>query len=114
MDSLFYRKEKRSRSKAFLKRLLKKKRAVLSLIIGVPLVLYLLFGSHGIIQRVKLENQKAELEVEIREAEDQTKRLRAESKALDGDLEAIEKVAREKHGMIRDGETVYKVDRNKR
>ncbi len=55
-----------------------------------------------------------ELEVKIREAEAETKRLRAESKALDGDLEAIEKVAREKHGMIRDGETVYKVDRNKR
>jgi len=114
MDSKFYRKEKELRSKSFFKRLLKNKRGLFSVIIAVPLLLYVLFGSHGIIQRVKLENQKAELEAKIQAAEAETKRLQVESKALDGDMEAIEKVAREKYGMIREGETVYKVDRKKR
>jgi cell division protein FtsB len=45
----------------------------------------------------------------IRSAEAENKRLQAESKALDGDKKVIEKVAREKYGMVREGETVYKV-----
>ena len=49
----------------------------------------------------------------VAEAEAEGKRLRAEIKALDGDRKAIEKVAREKHGMIHEGETVYKVKRNR-
>jgi cell division protein FtsB len=38
----------------------------------------------------------------------ETRRLQTELKALEGDARAIEKAAREKHGMVRDGETVYK------
>jgi cell division protein FtsB len=110
MDNLFYRKEgKKFDVRSKLKKLLRNRRAVLGLIVGVPLALYVLFGSHGIIQRVKLQNQKAKLEEKIRQAEEETKKLQAESKALDGDKKAIEKVAREQYGMIREGETVYKV-----
>ena len=110
MDNLFYRKErKKFDTRAWLKKLLRNKRALFALVIGVPLALYLLFGSHGVIQRVKLQNQKEELGVSIRAAEEETKQLQAESKALDGDRKAIEKVAREKYGMAREGETVYKV-----
>ena len=53
--------------------------------------------------------EKAELEAKIQQAMEETKQLQADSKALDGDKKAIEKVAREKYGMIREGETVYKV-----
>ncbi len=110
MDNLFYRKDKKSFDvRAALKKLLKNKRAVLGLVVGVPLTLFLLFGSHGIIQRFGLKSQKAELEAKIEQANAETKLLQAESKALDGDKKAIEKVAREKYGMIREGETVYKV-----
>ena len=110
MDNLFYRKNKKAGAvEAILKRLVRNKRAMLGLIIGFPIVLFLLFGGHGIVQRVKLQNQKAELEARIQQAEVDTKQLQAESKALDGDKKAIEKTAREKYGMIREGETVYKV-----
>jgi cell division protein FtsB len=51
------------------------------------------------------------LEEKVRLAEEETRRLQAESKALESDPRAIEKVAREQHGMIRAGETVYKVVR---
>ncbi|MBM2844949.1 MAG: hypothetical protein HW407_261 [Bacteroidetes bacterium] len=112
MDNLFYRKEKKKWDvRGLLKKFLKSRRSVLSVVIGIPALLFILFGSHGIIQRVRLQNQKAELELKIQQAEAETKRLQAESKALDGDKKAIEKVAREKYGMHRDGETVYKVQK---
>jgi cell division protein FtsB len=110
MDNLFYRKDKRKLDvRAILKKIAKNRRAMLGLVLGVPLVLFLLFGNHGIVQRIRLQNQKAELEMKIQQAGAETKQLQAESKALDGDKKAIEKVAREKYGMARDGETVYKV-----
>lgn len=108
MDGLFYRKDKKKLNE-FLRKRLKNRRVVLALIIGVPLAMFVLFGSRGVLQRVKLQQQKAELELKIREAEAETERLQAESKALDGDERAIEKVAREKYGMLRKGEKVYKV-----
>lgn len=110
MDNLFYRKDRKHiNSRALLKKLLRNKRAMVALILGFPLALYLLFGSHGIIQRVKFQDQKEELQQKISAAEEETRQLQAESKALEGDKKAIEKVAREKYGMAREGETVYKV-----
>lgn len=110
MDNLFYRKDRKKYDiQATLRKLVKNKRAMLGLVVGVPLALFLLFGNHGILQRVRLENQKVELEAKLQQADLDTKQLQAESKALDGDKKAIEKVAREKYGMIREGETVYKV-----
>ena len=110
MDNLFYRKDRKKIDiRAMLKKLSRNKRAMLGIIIGVPLMLFLLLGNHGIVQRIRLQNQKAEVEAKIQQAEAETKQLQAESKALDSDKKAIEKVAREKYGMAREGETVYKV-----
>ncbi len=112
MDGPFYRKEKRrSRLRNRIVKLLKNRRFMVLFSIGAALVLYLLFGSHGILTRVRLLQQRAELEDKIHRAEMEQKRLQAEVKALEGDPRAIERVAREKYGMIREGETVYKVNR---
>lgn len=112
MDADFYRKKKTAPDlRAVLKKLLRNKRLMLALLIGTPIVLYVFFGPRGIVQRIRLENAKAELETKIRAEEAETQRLQAESKALEGDKKAIEKVAREKYGMIREGETVYRVNR---
>ena len=112
MDNLFYRKQKkRFDLKATAKKLLKNKKLMITC--GLALVLggYVIFGNRGILQRIRLQQQKAELEVKIKQAEEETKNLQSQSKALDGDRRAIEKVAREKHGMVRDGEKVYKVNK---
>ena len=76
---------------------------------GVVLVFYVFFNSNGIYQRVKLELQKKEIQEKIHTAEEEQKMLKEQSKALDGDPKAIEKVAREKYGMVREKEKVYKV-----
>lgn len=110
MDNLFYRKDKKGISLAgVVRKLLSNKRMMLALIIGAPLMLFVLFGNRGVVQRIKLQAQKTALEEKIHGAEAETRRLKASSKALEGNRKAIEKVAREKHGMIREGETVYQV-----
>jgi len=113
-DGDFYRKlDRRVGLRAALKRLLSNRRLMLGLALGIPLALFVLFGNRGVVQRVRLEAQKAELEQKIREAEAEAKRLQQESRALDGDRKTIEKVAREKYGMVREGETVYRVARSR-
>ncbi len=110
MDDHFYRKKRKRLDLALLlRKVLKNKRALLGLLIALPLAGYLVFGNRGLVARARLMQQKADLEAKIRDAEAEHKRLEAESKALDGDKKALEKVAREKYGMVRDGETVYKV-----
>ena len=112
-DGEFYRKlGRRVGLGAAMKRLLANRRLMLGLVLGIPLTVFVLFGNRGVVQRVRLQAQKSELEQKIREAEAEAKRLQQESRALDGDRKTIEKVAREKYGMVREGETVYRVARS--
>ncbi len=112
MDNLFYRKVRKGFSSGeLLKKLLRNKWALLKVGIASALGLFLLFGNHGVVQRFRLQGQKVEMEHKLAAAVADSIRLRSESKALDGDAKAIEKVAREKYGMIREGETVYNVRR---
>ena len=113
MDSLFYRRKKKLIDfPELIRKVARNRRLMILIVVGLPLTGYLVFGNRGILQRVRLERQKTELEAKIRDAEAETRALQAQSKALDGDKKAIEKVAREKYGMVRDGETVYKVNKN--
>lgn len=73
------------------------------------ILLYVLFNSQGVLHRMSLERQKKEIELKIQQAEQEQKQLQDQSKALDGDKKAVEKVAREKYGMVREGEKVYRV-----
>lgn len=112
MDSQFYRKDRKTfRLRERIRKLRKNKRLLIGLVIGIPFVLFLLFNGHGVVARVRLEKQKAELQEKIRTEQELSERLKATSKALDGDTQAIEKVAREKYGMVKEGETVYRVRR---
>jgi cell division protein FtsB len=110
MDNLFYRKDKgRPDLRALVRRLLKNRRLMLILIICLPIAGFVVFGNHGILHRIRLQQKKADLEMQIREAEAQQKALEQELKKLDSDKTEIEKVAREKHHMAREGEQVYRV-----
>jgi cell division protein FtsB len=114
MEDQFYRTIPTPRH--FFKRLLKKavknKRRTTILILALVLATYLLFDNKGVIARVRLESQKKELEQKILQAEAETKALQAQIKALEGDKKTIEKIAREKYGMARNGETVYRVKKD--
>ena len=76
---------------------------------GIIVFLYIFFNNSGVLQRIRLEMQKKEVMEKIQSAEEEQKKLKDQSKALEGDPKAIEKVAREKYGMVRENEKVYKV-----
>jgi cell division protein FtsB len=110
----FYRKKGRSGAlRASLRKLLANRRLMLLLVVGAPILLYVFFGPRGVLKRIQLQQEKTVLEEQIRAAEAEQRALQAQSKALEGDRAAIEKVAREKYGMLKEGETVYRVHRKK-
>lgn len=111
MENQFYRKAPSSRRlfRDVLRKAFRNKKRTFFLLISIVLFVYLTFDNKGIIARVRLESQKKELEQKIVQAEATTKELHAQIKALEGDKKTIEKIAREKYGMARDGETVYRV-----
>jgi cell division protein FtsB len=113
MEGDFYRRpRKRNWFKSIGKGLLKSRRRGIIIIACTILILYLLFDNKGIVARIRLELQKQEMTEKVRQAEQETKQLQSELKALQGDKKTLEKVAREKHGMVREGETVYRVKKD--
>ena len=82
-------------------------------LIVVPVVSFATFSNRGILKRLTLEGEKSAMQAKVQAASLEQRRLRDLSKSLENDPRAIEKVAREKYGMVRDGETVYKVKKEK-
>jgi cell division protein FtsB len=106
----FYRKIKKQVNSENLAETVKENKKATAIVVGVLLLLiYVVFNSNGLLPRVRLEMQKKEVLEKIRIAEEEQKKLKDQSKALDGDPKAVEKVAREKYGMVRENEKVYKV-----
>jgi cell division protein FtsB len=93
-------------------RLLKSKKALAAVLLIGAVAGYVVFGSHGILQRIRLQRQSAELTRKLIDAEEEARDLEVQSRALDTNKKAIEKVARERYGMARPGETVYKVKKD--
>jgi cell division protein FtsB len=113
MEGQFLRKVQKPRwLQGISKKVFRTRRRALVAIVGTLLVSYVLFNNRGIIARIRLEHERQVMIEKVRAAEEETKRLQSYLKALDGDKRTIEKVAREKYGMAREGETVYKVKKN--
>jgi cell division protein FtsB len=113
MDGDFLRRVQQPRwLKGITKKVFKTRRRALFVVVGTLLVSYILFNNRGVVTRIRLEHQRLVLIEKVRAADEETKRLQSYLKALDGDKKTIEKVAREKYGMARGGETVYKVKKD--
>lgn len=110
MEYQYYRKAK-PKVKTWLNKTMRKKNVVIPLLIAIPVLSFMLFSKRGIIERLSLESLKQEKIQEEMMLREQIETLHKESKALDYDLRTIEKVAREKYGLTRENETVYKVKR---
>ena len=114
MDDQYYRKAKpKFKIPAPLKKVLGNKTLLLTLLIVLPIASFITFSNRGVLKRLSLESEKEMMREKIREAQQEQVRLQKLSKDLDSDMKAIEKVAREKYGMVREGETVYKVKKEK-
>lgn len=72
-------------------------------------VLYFLFSTKGFMSRINLESDLADKKARVLELERDIQRLSRERDLLREDRATIEHVARETHGMIREGEIVYRI-----
>jgi len=77
-------------------------------VLGVALYYALWGGEYSAFDLLRLQREEqaqAERLVELRQEVDS---LRIEVSALEGDPERLEQVARERFGMVREGETLYR------
>lgn len=73
-------------------------------------VLYIFFNDSGILKYLKLRGQIKSLNEQISDVDKDNKQLQAEIDSLQKKVPAkIEKVAREKYGMIRKGEKTIRI-----
>jgi cell division protein FtsL len=71
------------------------------------LVYVFIFSRHGYLRRRELARENERLHAELQKLQDENARLREELNRLE-DPEAVEKLAREELGLVKDGETVYR------
>ncbi len=90
---------------------IKKKTAVVLLLLSIGFV-YMLFDSRGLIQRIRLETEKSSLEKKIQELDKANALIQTEIQKLKSSDQEIERIAREKYFMHRNGEKIIKVQPN--
>lgn len=83
-----------------------------TLIIAVVsvLVFYIFFADKGYLTRLKFQREKAKLEKQLIEERKKQDTLRMVVDSLLNSNVKIEKVAREKYYMTKEGEVIYKVE----
>lgn len=79
------------------------------LLIMFALLAYAVFGKKGLLQRYELEIENRELKEKLRNEQERTLILQKEIEDLKTSDKKIEKVAREKYGMTKEGEEIYKI-----
>lgn len=82
---------------------------MIAIIFFAVLISVAIFGNKGIIQRFKLESEKENLEEQLKAEIKKTQDLKKEVEELKSSDIKIEKVAREKYGMTKEGEKIYRV-----
>lgn len=87
-----------------------KRRLMIGMLIGVPIVAYSLFSSRGIFSRLSLEWERRSLRQRIEAAIKEQDSLKTTIHNLETDTLLIERIAREKYGMVRSGEKVFIVN----
>ncbi len=86
----------------------KKRPGYFFLILGALLLSYIfLFGNHGLIRYFQLQYRKNELNRQITAMKEEQERLQKEIDMLQNNYHYIEKIAREKYQMGKNGEKIY-------
>lgn len=84
-------------------------RVVFVIIFFIGLISFALFGNKGLLQRMELESEKTDLEEMLNAEMNKTKELQKEIDELKTSEIKQEQVAREKYGMTKEGEKIYKI-----
>ena len=92
-----------------------KLRWILATVLVAGATYFALFGGdYGFFDVRRLEKEKAVEEQKLRDLQAELARLRTHADSLENDSATLERIAREKYGLIRDGEKLYRfVDSSK-
>ena len=86
-----------------------RKKFFLYLVILLAILSFAVFGKKGILQRVELEIENRNLKEKLAQEQQKTIMLQKEIEEIKTSDKKVEKVAREKYGMVKEGEEIYKV-----
>ena len=86
-----------------------RRRFFIFLTILLLIMAYAVFGKKGLLQRVELEFENRDLQQKLNAEQQKTLMLQKEIDELKTSDKKVEKVAREKYGMTKDGEEIYKI-----
>ena len=81
---------------------------IIALASFLALLFFLSIDRRGFIRQIRIRQEKERLKKEIEALKVEKEKLAEEKKTLD-DPENVEKIARENHGMGREGDVVYRV-----
>lgn len=70
---------------------------------------YAVFGGKGLINRTKLANENSKLTEKIKNDSIKSVELKNEVDELNNSDKKLEQVAREKYGMVKEGEKIIKI-----
>ncbi|MGB9663768.1 MAG: FtsB family cell division protein [Ignavibacteria bacterium] len=87
----------------------KKSSLILAIIVGALFLLVLTFSDQGFYRHYVYKKNLDELQSRVDSLKKVNDSLSIEINLLKSNLEKIEKVAREKYGMIKPGEKIYKI-----
>jgi len=83
--------------------------ALIFTVIIVVHIILAVFGNKGLITRLKLDSKRRELEKQLQLEINKGDELKKEIDELNNSDKKLEKTAREKYGMIKEGEVIYKI-----
>ena len=90
----------------------RKRRKRLFLGIGIAILIYMFVGGdYGIYKIWSQKRRITQLEREIEALKVENAHLEREVSLLERDLSYVEKVARERYGMVKEGEIIYKASK---
>ena len=84
------------------------RRLVLPTLVGLSVYFAVFGGEYSVSEVRRIRVERAELEERLAELERANDSLRARAEALESDSATIERLARERYGMIRKGEVLYR------
>jgi cell division protein FtsB len=68
-----------------------------------------IFGAHGVLAMRQTQLRAAEIRQQIKQLDDENRKLEDRVKALKTDSTTIERIAREENGLARPGEFIFKI-----
>lgn len=85
-----------------------KLKALLAVLAAAALYFALFGGEYSLFELYRLEEQREHEAAQLDEIRGEVERLRAQADSLESDPVTLERIARERYGMIRKGERLYR------